>query len=196
MSLAFLSLPALAVVLVSSVFILGSSSWRLRLIALGLQYIAVTLLVSFSWPLPLAAVKLVAGWMAGGVLGISRGRSRMPLEQARWPAEWMFRLLATVLVFLAVASLVPQVVAALPQMSVMQAWGGLSLVGMGLLSLGFSQRTFASLLGLLTFLSGFEILYAVVEESTLVAGLLAFVNLGIALSGSYLMDQETEEGTA
>lgn len=184
---------AFGLVLLTSLVILGSSNSRLRIIALALQYMGVMLLISFSWSLPLAAVKLVAGWMAGVLLFISRGRSRLPAELPRWPAEWLFRLVASVMVFLAVASFVPQVVTALPQMAVLQAWGGLTLIGMGLLTLGFSQRTLATLLSLLTFLSGFEILYAVVEESTLVAGLLAFVNLGIALVGSYLMDQESAE---
>jgi hypothetical protein len=42
-------------------------------------------------------------------------------------------------------------------------------------------------LGLLTVLSGFEILYAAVETATLVAGLLAAINLGLALVGAYLL---------
>jgi len=42
-------------------------------------------------------------------------------------------------------------------------------------------------LGLLTVLGGFEVLYAVVETSILVTGLLAMANLGIALVGAYLL---------
>ena len=42
------------------------------------------------------------------------------------------------------------------------------------------------MIGLLTFLSGFEILYAALENSVLVAGLLAAINLGLALVGAYL----------
>jgi hypothetical protein len=41
-------------------------------------------------------------------------------------------------------------------------------------------------LALLVFFSGFEILYAMVERSTLVAGLLALVNLALAMIGAYL----------
>ena len=39
----------------------------------------------------------------------------------------------------------------------------------------------------MTVLAGFELLYATVEGSVLVAGLLAVINLGLALVGSYLM---------
>jgi hypothetical protein len=49
----------------------------------------------------------------------------------------------------------------------------------------------------MTILSGFEILYATVEGSILVAALLAIINLGLALVGSYLLiasnaEEETE----
>jgi hypothetical protein len=74
-----------------------------------------------------------------------------------------------------------------------QAWGGLLLIGFGLLHLGFSSRSIRVAFSLLTMLAGFEILYAVVEASTLVAALLALVNLGIALAGAYLMELPSME---
>ena len=43
------------------------------------------------------------------------------------------------------------------------------------------------ILGLLTLLTGFEILYAAVENSILVTGLLAVTNLGLGIVGSYLL---------
>jgi hypothetical protein len=45
----------------------------------------------------------------------------------------------------------------------------------------------------LTLLSGFEILYATVETSILLAGLLTVVNLGLALAGAYLMTATPSE---
>ncbi|MCC6985033.1 MAG: hypothetical protein IT309_01265, partial [Anaerolineales bacterium] len=42
-------------------------------------------------------------------------------------------------------------------------------------------------LALLSILAGFEILYAAVESAILVTGLLAAVNLGLGVVGSYLM---------
>jgi hypothetical protein len=43
------------------------------------------------------------------------------------------------------------------------------------------------IIGLLTILAGFEILYAFLEASILVTGLLALVNLGIAFIGSIIL---------
>jgi hypothetical protein len=76
------------------------------------------------------------------------------------------------------------------------ATGSLLLIGMGLLHLGVTDRILQVTIGLMTVLSGFEILYTAVESSTLVAALLAVINLGLALVGSFLMvasnAQETE----
>jgi len=72
----------------------------------------------------------------------------------------------------------------------------LLLIGMGLLHLGITAQVLRVTLGLMTVLAGFEILYSAVEGSVLVAALLAVINLGLALVGSYLLiasnSQETE----
>ena len=60
-------------------------------------------------------------------------------------------------------------------------------MGIGVLHLGLTNHPFRIAVGLLTMISGFEVLYAAVESSALVAGLLAVINLGIALAGVYLL---------
>ena len=66
---------------------------------------------------------------------------------------------------------------------------------MGLLHLGVTDRILQVTIGLMTVLAGFEILYAAVESSTLVTALLAVINLGLALTGSYLMVADNAEET-
>jgi hypothetical protein len=68
------------------------------------------------------------------------------------------------------------------------AWSGLFLIGIGVLQVGLSSTMFRNAIGLLTLLSGFEILYAAVETSILIAGLLAIFSLGVALAAAYLMN--------
>ena len=65
--------------------------------------------------------------------------------------------------------------------------GALLLSGMGLLQLGTRNETTHVIFGLLTVLAGFEVFYAAVEGSILVAGLLAVVTLGLGLAGAYLL---------
>jgi len=50
--------------------------------------------------------------------------------------------------------------------------------------------------GLLTVLAGFEVWYAVLEQSLLLAGLLALVVIALALAGSYLILQQAADETA
>jgi hypothetical protein len=127
--------------------------------------------------------------MAALVLGIAMINSPETglLEERAQPGGAFFRLLAAGLVVLVVASVAPHVAAWMPGVEMAQVWGGLMLVGIGLLHLGLTAQPLRVVLGLLTVLSGFEILYAAVEDATLVAGLLAGVNLGLALVGAYLL---------
>jgi hypothetical protein len=72
-------------------------------------------------------------------------------------------------------------------------WGSFMLIGIGLLQLSLSSYPLRVIMGLLTILSGFEIIYAAIETSTLVTGLLAGVNIGLALVGAYLLIAPTME---
>jgi hypothetical protein len=187
--------PAVVLLGISSVVILLSRTWRWRIGALAFQYLGVFVLVSLSWPTDLAAGKLVIGWMAGAILGVSRIDLTAP-EVRRWPTERLYLIFVASVVFITVATLAPAFLDWVPGIEFYQAWGGLLLIGMGLIHMGFASRGLRVIISLLTFLSGFEILYAVVESSTLVAGLLAFVNIGIAIAGAYLMTGPTLEEIA
>jgi hypothetical protein len=58
---------------------------------------------------------------------------------------------------------------------------------MGFLHLGLTNRPLRVILGLMTVLAGFEVLYAALERASLVSGLLAAVNLSLAMVGAYLI---------
>lgn len=183
-----------ALMLATALYMLVSRDWRWAIAALGLQYVWAFLLVMLSWPMELAAVKLVTGWIAASVLGLTR--MNMPDERAPGssvPSGTAFRLLAAGLVLLLVLGAAPRLVEWSPAFGANQAWGGLLLIGIGLMQIALRSSLLRNALGLLTLFSGFEILYAAVESSTLVAGLLAAVNLGVALVTAYLLTVPTLE---
>ena len=91
------------------------------------------------------------------------------------------------LVLLLAFSMVPSTANWLTGVGVNPIRGSLILIGMGLLHLGITSHVLRVVIGLMTVLSGFEILYSAVEGSVLVAGLLAVINLGLALVGAYLL---------
>ena len=188
-----LTVPAVIVVIVSAGMLLVAYNWRVQIGALGLLYLGAFVLVTLSWPLDLAVIKLVAGWMAAAVLGLSRvGNTALPETEQGWPTGRLFRALAALLIVISSVSLAPALQEWVPAMQPAQIWAGLSLIGLGVLMLGFSRQTFQVIVSLLTTLAGFEILYATVETSTLVAGLLAVVNLALALVGTYIMPYQEQ----
>jgi hypothetical protein len=108
----------------------------------------------------------------------------------------VFRLLTGLLAAMGGFSIAPQLTSWVPGLGNEQAWGSIILLGVGLLQLGFTIQPFRTILGLLTFLAGFEIIYAAAEPSTLVTGLLAIVTLGLSLAGAYLLLAPSLEETA
>ena len=199
MPLTLISWIVVGLLLVTSVGLLLSRDWRWSLGFLAAQYLGMFWLVTLHWPFGLASVKLVTGWMASATLGVTRlGMSeREQADESAWPQGHPFRLFAAALVVILVIAATPQVEIMIPGVSRPVIVGGLLLTGMGLLHLGITAEILRITLGLLTVLAGFEILYATVETSILLAGLLAIVNLGLALAGAYLMTaappEEAEE---
>ncbi len=182
-----LSLLAVIVLVMTTLFLLLSQNWRWNIIALAVQYLAVFVLVLQVWPFGLAAVKLVAGWMAGAVLGASQPAAELVEDRNSTGPALVFRFLVAILIWVLVFTMTPAIVALVPLPSSL-VMGSMLLIGMGLMQLGMTTRPLRVLLGLLTALSGFELVYAAVETSVLVAGLLAVVTLGLALVGAYLLD--------
>jgi nitric oxide reductase large subunit len=138
---------------------------------------------------------VVSGWMAGAVLGLAI----INLPQDEWKkssliaSNVVFRILAAIIAGLFAVTAGASLVVSFPEVSIFQAYGGVILVTLGLLHLGLSNQPFRVILGLLTVLSGFEILYAAVESSILVTGLLATVTLGLAAVGAYMLASPTLE---
>lgn len=182
-------LIAVALVVLTSLYNLISRDWRSSIGGLALQYIGIFILVFVSWPLEMAVAKMLAGWMAGVILWVA-----MTYVPDAWPDTEksikfgvIFRVLVALILALAVTSLVIQSEKWLSNISAPIRWGSFMLVGMGLLQLSLTSHTLKIIIGLLTALSGFEIIYAAIESSTLVTGLLAGVTLALALAGAYLL---------
>ena len=183
---------AVGVLLITSAGLLIVRDWRWIMVLLSVQYLGMFVLTLQHWPLGMASVKLVAGWMAAAILGMTR--SSFPLEaieeQGIWPRGRLFRLFAAGIVVLIVAAATPIVDTIMADAGYAVTSGSLLLIGMGLLHLGITSHILRVVIGLMTVLSGFEILYSAVEGSILVAALLATIILGLALVGSFLLIAE------
>lgn len=206
MSLEILAFPVVFLVTVTSAGILVVQSWRLAIILLVIQYVGVFVLSALSWPIQLALAKVIAGWITAAVLWMAQSGIQTSLEEAGNQvinmtdlvarphySGWIFRIFAAGIVGMVILAIAPAVDDRLPQLGDAQILGSLLLIGIGLLHLGLTSNPFWVVLGLITVLTGFEIIYAGVEISALVQGLLAGVTLGLGIIGAYLILSPTME---
>ena len=188
MSITSLATAASVWVALTSTIILTSRNWRVSVSAIGVQFLGVFLLISLSWPIEYAIIKLVAGWIAAAVLGMGLvdQTESWDDELGSWISGTLFRVfLAGFIIFMAFV-LTPTVTRLVLRASTLQVFGALTLIGLGLVHLGLTAQPTRIILGLLTVLSGFEVVYATMETSLLVNALLAVNTLGLALIGAYL----------
>jgi hypothetical protein len=186
---------AVGAIVITSAGLLLVRDWRWGISLLAVQYLAMFVLVLQHWPLGMASVKVVAGWMSAAILGMTRSglSASASTEEDSGPRGRPFRLFAAGIVVLIVAVVTPGVDTIMADAGFAVTAASLLLIGMGLLHLGITANILRVTIGLMTVLSGFEILYSAVEGSVLVAALLAVINLGLALVGSYLLIAATTE---
>jgi len=174
----------------TSVGLLLAYDWRWLIIWLSIQYVGMFILTLQSWPLGMASVKVVAGWMGAAILGMTRsGLSQEDENETKslLPRGRLFRLFAAGIIGLVIAATTPRVETIMADAGFAITAGSLIMIGMGLLHLSVTDHILRVTIGLMTILAGFEALYASVEVSVLVAALLAVINLGLALVGAYLL---------
>ena len=196
MVIEIISWSAVALLFIATFSLLITQNWRQSLAFLALLYLGVFWLTQIHWTVSMAAVKLVTGWMVATILGITRAAldpKLAPAPDQSWLSGSLFRIIAAVMVSILATATAPNIVRLLPGIGLAEVTGSLLLMSMGLLLLGLTVQPLRVVIGLLTFIAGFEILYAAVENATLVAALLAVVNLGLALVGAYLLTAGSDE---
>lgn len=200
------AMPAVAGILVTAGLLVVSRDWRLNVTALTLQYFFVVLLLTRLIRPEVAAVKGLIGWMICMVFYLTERRASM-LQQLsaaegmaasqrwrRWilSARASFCLLAGILV--AVAAYTAALRIPLPEVPTDIMLACYLLAGLGLLLIGLSEAPMQVGLGLLTFLSGFDLFYVALEPSLAVAALLGAVSFLIALATAYLRAAQVAAG--
>ena len=195
MIIEFLALPAAILAFITGAVLLINWDWRISMGTLAVQYGCVFVLVSISWPLETAAVKLIAGLMASAVLFLAL--FNLPKDMTRRSrfatSDIIFRVIAAILAGLFAITGGTILVEWFNAGSIEQAYGALILITLGLIHLGLTTEPLRVVIGLLTVLSGFGIIHAAVDNSILVTGLLAVITLGLSVVGAYMITAPTVE---
>ncbi|MCH7609244.1 MAG: hypothetical protein IH858_01070 [Chloroflexi bacterium] len=153
---------------------------------LAIQYSSVAWLTSLALPPQVAAVKLVAGLIACGILALTVAKSRPAAESASGIAGRAFRAIAGILIMAAALGIGQSNWMRVPDIRPEAIMAAAILMSMGLLQLGLFRNPLRVSIGIITLLSGFEIAYSVIEPALAILALLASVHIGLAIVVSYL----------
>ena len=203
--------PAVIIILVTATFIALFWDWRLALFALIIQYLAATLLFTDLLDPRLAIIKLFVGMfvclifymtarqvnygqMPDDMTAKETARLKRDSKQyavGRWTIsrDFAIRAIATSLALLFVFIItqlstirLPGVPQDLPHITT----AILILMSLGLVGLAASRDPIPSGMGLFTFLTGFELYYAALDQSIVMLAAMAALNFAVALAIAYL----------
>lgn len=175
----------IAILIGALFFLIIADSRRMSVIAFG---VVVLLLFSINvqfWTFGFALSKLLAGLMSMLILAIPPAGTPATVSLVPGTGK-VFNVVGfgfCIILVLFTINITSQFLA----ISRDQVIPALLILLCGFLMLGISQDPFRIIIGLLTVIIGFEVLYGAIEQSLLINGLLAAVELLIALVGSYLL---------
>ena len=158
--------------------------WRYRLALVAITQLIGFILIVQIWPLPLAAVKLISGWMGVTLLATTFTSRNITLENPHMSSR-IFRVLLGVFGWILVLVSVQRFNEWLP-ISFTNLFVGLVFFVSGIIYLAMRSSTLNTVLGLLLFFEGFDVIYSSLEGSALVTGLFGVIIISICLTGSFL----------
>ena len=203
-------LPAVAGLIITAAVIFLTSDWRLSLASLLVQYVLVGLTLTRFIQAELAIVKILVGVLAAAILFLSaryihddKGAQENGAQdtqflglQVGWqagPLGLPLRLLTLIMVFVgaiyffdAYRSLLPVLSGETAGFPVDIAFVSMWLAATGVIGLSLSGDPVRVAPAVLTILTAFELVYALLEPSLAVVGFLAALTLMAALALAYL----------
>lgn len=168
-----------------SALILSLDDWRWRLAGLTIVQLIGFILIVQIWPIALASVKLISGWMGASLLGTAMLSGNQEDEIKHTVSRNIFRFVLMALGWVVTAISAPIINEWLP-ISFTNLSIGFLFILCGTFMFGLNKTPSQILIGLLIFLSGFDIIYSSLEGSALVTGFYGLITILISLIGVYL----------
>lgn len=206
--------PAVVGVFITAGLLVVSRDWRLNLITLAAQYFFVALLMTQVVRVEMVAVKGLIGWLICLVFFLTEQQAqsltraageRSDLSLQHWmegrvegwkrqgvSARAAFAFMGAVMVGLVAHAAASAI--AVPQVTSEVTLACFVLSGMGVLLLGLTEDPLRIGMGVLMFLSGFDLLYVALEPSLVVTGLMGSISFVIALGMAYLKTAQATAG--
>jgi hypothetical protein len=168
-----------------TIVLLIMDDWHWTIFGLSMCYLIGFVLIVQIWPLALAAVKLITGLMGVILLGTVKTNSPVQTEVKRNISFRIFLVLVLSISWIVVTATISKLNEWLP-ISYTNLYIGLVILFAGIIKFAIGQQSFEIIVGLLVFLSGFDIIYSSLEGSALVTGVYSLIVLSICILGAYL----------
>lgn len=186
-------------VLLAALVNLTRRQWTINLVALTVQYLFLFPIVRSVLPLELALIQPFTGLMVTLILYLTLvsvgGIEKVKLNIKPTSGE-IFRALAGLLLLVMLQSFLPGLQREVfPLVPSDHLFASMGLILIGLLQLGTISEPFYIAIGILTFLSGFQLLYYALDYSYLLEALLVAVNLLLAIVGAFFIVKNAESET-
>lgn len=159
--------------------------WRYRLALVAIIELIGFILIVQIWPIALASVKLISGWMGIALLATTFSFSAPGMAPSSPVASRVFRLMLITFGWLLVLVSAERFNQWLP-IAYTNLFIGLVFFISGMIYLSLRMNPIDTVLGLLIFFVGFDVIYSSLEGSALITGIFGIIIISICLTGSYL----------
>jgi hypothetical protein len=178
---------------ITAAIFLAAPNWYWRIAILSIIQLIGFILILQIWPIALASIKLISGWMGSLLIGYSiyanpnDSSNEFPLSQI------FFRLTIIGLIWIFLTINAGLMLEWLP-IDYTFLFIGLIFFITGMISFGIFKEPVEIIMGLLVFLAGFDIIYSSLEGSALVTGIYALIIVLISLIGVFMQSSSVELG--
>lgn len=175
----------IAISILATGAIILMEDWRYRLALVAIIELIGFILIVQIWPIALASVKLISGWMGIALLATTFSFSAPGMAPSSPVASRVFRLMLITFGWLLVLVSAERFNQWLP-IAYTNLFIGLVFFISGMIYLSLRMNPIDTVLGLLIFFVGFDVIYSSLEGSALITGIFGIIIISICLTGSYL----------
>jgi hypothetical protein len=180
-----------------SIFLSGAililSDWRWKMAGLAaIQLIGFILIVQI-WPIALASVKLISGWMGVALMSATMASTSENTKSEIQTSARVFKLMQVAFSWIVIAASVEKLNSWLP-ISYTNLFVGLVFFFCGIFYFSQEHDINGVAIGLLIFLAGFDVIYSSLEGSALVTGIYGLIVILVSFISSYLQGSLTHGG--
>lgn len=169
------------------------TDWRWKMAGLAVIQLLCFIQILQIWPIALASVKLISGWMGIALMSATLASSRETKISETHTSAKVFKLMLATFSWIVISASVEKLNFWLP-IPYTNLFIGLIFFFSGIFYFSQEREINGIAIGLLILLSGFDLIYSSLEGSALVTGIYGLIIILVSIISSYLQGGLSEGG--